>query len=72
MANNRNQFSAPVTNTTITNPGVRVSDQPKPKNEKEKVALWHDRISVAENHKRRIKQERGWEKFIQQYKGNQP
>lgn len=56
--------------TTTVQPGVSLEDRPKPKTDKEKTALWMDRISVAKRRQKSIIKKREWEKFIRQYKGH--
>lgn len=57
-------------NAVPTSPPVNVDTDAKPKNEKEEVKQWLDRVNVARRYRDRIQDELGVGRFTKQYLGN--
>lgn len=59
----------PKSGMTPSGPPVNVDTDPKPKNEKEEVKQWLDRVNVARRYGERIRDELGANRFPKQYLG---
>lgn len=56
-------------NVRPPNPPVNVDTDQKPKNEKEEVKQWLDRVTIARRYRDRVQDELGVSRFVKQYLG---